>query len=177
VIEKLQNSTDLEWLLLLLIVVNFLKFLQCAALCTTQPPYTLMSDYVPQNDTAEAWASSDHLPTCKKSWQAWHVQSNLKAVKLLHCWRHTHSYNIQLRSKALGSFGVDVSWFIFLCSQFLYVLSSSCWVSVLFFWLKSFLFAFLLVLFDAIAIIMAESSCWFQTCNRNTVCRLVFTLA
>ncbi len=128
-IEKLQNSTDLEWLLLLLIVVNFLKFLQCAALCTTQPPYTLMSDYVPQNDTAEAWASS------------------------------TQSYNIQLHSKALGSFGVDVSWFIFLCSQFLYVLSSSYWVSVLFFWLKSFLFAFLLVLFDAIAIIMAESSC------------------
>jgi hypothetical protein len=24
---------------------------------------------------------------------------------------------------------------------------------------------------------MAEFSCWFQTCNRNTVCRLVFTLA
>jgi len=43
----------------------------------------------------------------------------------------------------------------FLFGQFLYVLSSSC-VSVLFFRLKSFLFAILLVLFDAIAIIMAR---------------------
>jgi hypothetical protein len=43
----------------------------------------------------------------------------------------------------------------FLCGEFLCVLSSSC-VSVLFFRLKSFLFAFLLVLFDAIAIIMAR---------------------
>jgi hypothetical protein len=64
----------------------------------------------------------------------------------------------------------------FLCSLFLYVLSSSCCVSILFFSAQVFFLRFPLYCLMLLAIILAESSCWLQTCNRDTVCRLVFTL-